>query len=81
MQRLSVTFFTHPLLKKQEGFAVPVPAEAGYDWSWIQPIVTGAGGTTITTALKPNAVNDNATYGYSPQMLLEGWLQLGKKEE
>lgn len=81
MQRLAVTFFTHPVMKKQEGFAVPIPAEAGYDWSWIQPIITSAGGTTITTALKPNAVNDNATYGYSPQMLLEGWLQLGKKEE
>jgi len=75
MQRLAVTFFTHPLLKEQERLVAPTPAVAGYEWSWLQPL----GAATIATPLKPDAVNDAVQYGYSPQMLLEGWLQLAKK--
>ena len=76
MQSLAMTFFTHPLLAKQQGLTTPLPQETAYLWSWIQP----SGNTINTIPQKANAVDDTVTYGYSPQTLLEGWLQLQEAE-
>ncbi|MEM6270488.1 MAG: hypothetical protein AAF998_13680 [Bacteroidota bacterium] len=70
MGRLAVNFITRPLLKMAQGLRVPLPAEAGYSWSWITP------GTDPPTPLQPNQVNDTPIYGYTSQTLEEGWLQL-----
>jgi hypothetical protein len=72
LQNLAMTFFTHPMLAPQQGLMTPLPREAGYDWSWIQP----AGQAVQEFPQKANAVNEYATFGYTPQTLLEGWLQL-----
>ena len=72
LQNLAMTFFTHPMLAPQQGLVTPLPREAGYDWSWIQP----AGQAVQEFPQKANAVNEYATFGYTPQTLLEGWLQL-----
>jgi hypothetical protein len=69
MRALAVTFATYPLLRPARGLAVPVPAVAGFDWEWIGP---GAAVIPLTSA------NDagRPIFGYTPQSLTEGWLQL-----
>ncbi len=69
MSSLAMTFFTTPILRKQTGLTVPLPQETGYAWSWL-----AVGDSPV--ALKANAVDENAAYGYSPQTLREGWLAL-----
>ncbi|MFZ6678812.1 hypothetical protein [Undibacterium sp. Tian12W] len=70
MNSLQVNFVTRPMLKMSQGLVVPLPAEAGYVWSWITP------GNADETALPANAANETPVYGYSPQTLQEGWLEL-----
>jgi hypothetical protein len=70
MSNLAMTFFTNPVLCKLQGLVVPVPKESGYDWNWITP------GATAPIPLESNAANGNAVYNYTPQTLLEGWLDL-----
>jgi hypothetical protein len=69
MQRLAVSFTTRPVLSDQFGLRIPLPAEAGFTWSWVS---RGAGPVPISPASAP----DVPSYGYSPQRLLEGWLDL-----
>src|SRR5262249_18683729 len=71
MRNLAMTFFTNPVLQERQGLVVPLPQEQGFSWSWINP------GTGPQIQLQSNAANDNAIWDYTPQMLLEGWLQLG----
>ena len=71
MSNLAMTFFTNPVLQERQGLVVPLPQEQGFAWSWINP------GTGPQIQLQSNAANDNAIWDYTPQMLLEGWLQLG----
>jgi hypothetical protein len=70
VRSLAVTFFTHPMLSLKEQLIVPLPQEGAYQWSWITP------GSTIPIELQPNQANEFATFGYTPQTLLEGWLRL-----
>lgn len=70
MQKLAVNFVTRPMLRMAQTFIVPLPAESGYAWSWITP------GASDTTALQSAIANEIPVYGYSPQSLQEGWLEL-----
>ncbi len=70
LRGLAVTFVAHPLLQGRLGRVVPLPQEAGYDWSWISPLGDANGG------LRANAADDTAITDYSPQILEEGWLSL-----
>jgi hypothetical protein len=70
MSNLAMTFFTHPVLNQLRGLVVPVPKETGYDWNWITP------GAAVPIPLASNAANGDAVYNYTPQTLLEGWLDL-----
>ena len=70
MSSLAMTFFSNPVLRGSDEFVIPLPKESGYDWSWIDP----AGQTP--TPLQPNQATEFAHYGYSPQNVLEGWLEL-----
>lgn len=69
IQQLAVTFTARPVLSNQLGLRLPLPAEAGFSWSWV---AAGA----APAALTPLAAPDVPSYGYSPQQLLEGWLDL-----
>lgn len=74
MEDLAVTFATHPVLRTSQGLALPLPEEAGFDWSWVmynQP----------TEPLAPGGGTDVATYGYTPQTLQDGWLKLSRTPE
>jgi hypothetical protein len=70
MQNLAMTFFTTPVLQPRTGLVVPLPQESGFDWQWIFP------GPVAPLPLQADAANETASYGYSPQTLLEGWLRL-----
>jgi len=72
MRELAMTFTTHPVLSRRDGLMVPLPSETGLIWSWVQP----EGTTTTITPLDSHAVNGTASFGYTPQKLLEGWLRL-----
>jgi hypothetical protein len=69
MQRLAVTFTARPVLSDQLGLRLPLPAEVGFSWSWV-----AAGAPPVP--LNPAAAPDVPAYGYSPQQLQEGWLDL-----
>ena len=69
MQQLAVTFVTRPVLSGQLGLRLPLPTETGFSWSWV-----AAGGAF--TSLAPQSAPDVPAYGYSPQRLVEGWLDL-----
>ena len=69
MQQLAVTFVTRPVLTGQLGLRLPLPTETGFHWSWVAP-----GGAL--TSLAPQSAPDVPAYGYSPQRLREGWLDL-----
>ena len=68
-QQLAVTFTARPLLRGQGGLRIPLPAMAGFGWSWVAP---GAAPADLGAPAAP----DLPVYGYSPQRLLEGWLDL-----
>ena len=70
-----LTFFTHPVLARRQGLIMPLPQEEGYGWSWVSP------GSTAALALKAKAADEFAVYDYTPQTLLEGWLQLRPVDE
>jgi hypothetical protein len=70
LDNLQMTFFTMPVLQKRQGLTVPLPSQSGYVWRWINP------GPQPQLPLAANAVNSNAGWDYSPQTLLEGWLNL-----
>ena len=69
MQQLAITFTTWPVLTGQPGLRLPLPAETGYRWSWVAPGRPPA-------PFPPQSAPDVPAYGYSPQRLLEGWLDL-----
>ncbi|HEY1701352.1 MAG TPA: hypothetical protein VGG75_16735 [Trebonia sp.] len=75
MQQLQITFVTRPVLKGQPGLQLPLPGQAGFGWSWVAP---GAG--RAPEPLDPQSAPDAPVYGYSPQRLCEGWLDLIKTD-
>lgn len=70
MNALQMTFVTLPVLQQRQQLTVPLPDQNGYQWSWVMP------GNQQELPLVPNAGNSNTAWGYSPQTLLEGWLEL-----
>lgn len=67
MQQLAVTFTGRPVLSDQLGLRLPLSAEAGFSWSWV---AADAGPTVLTLMAAPDVPS------YSPQQLLERWLDL-----
>lgn len=73
---LEMTFLATPVLRPLAGLALPLPAESGYTWSWVEE-APGAGGAPeweVTPDI--GAPAGNALWQYTPQQLTEGWLRL-----
>jgi hypothetical protein len=64
-----VTFTTRPVLRGQRARDLPLPVEAGFTWGWIAP---GEAPDPFPAA----SAADVPVFGYSPQKLVEGWLDL-----
>jgi hypothetical protein len=72
---LELTFPVNPLLSPAGGLSVPVPAVAGYQWSWITQEHSGQRAAWVVEPdIRP--VTAGAVWQYSPQTLTEGWLRL-----
>jgi hypothetical protein len=72
--RMNVTFLTAPILSGAPP-ALPVPKESGGQWSWLT--LNGSNAWTTSTIAKVNA---SQTQSYSPQQIIEGWLNLTSSE-
>lgn len=70
VRQLHMTFFTHPLLLQHKHFAVPLPGQKGYDWSWVSRH------SEEDVPLSPVYSPDDISWGYTPQRIEEGWLRL-----
>ena len=73
---LDMTFLTTPVLRPVPGLALPLGAESGYTWSWVEETPDGKGGSEwlITPNIVPPTAN--ALWQYTPQQVTEGWLRL-----
>ncbi|MDV3457685.1 hypothetical protein RZN05_11870 [Sphingomonas sp. HF-S4] len=74
LDRLEITFLTAPLLVANNPPAMPLPAENGFGWSWVQIGANGSEEAVLTPAQGVTA----ATFPQTPQMLVDGWLKLHK---
>jgi hypothetical protein len=72
---LELSFPVKPLLRAAGGLSVPLPAVAGYAWSWITEESTRLG-TRWAVDPEPRPPTAGALWQYSPQTLTEGWLRL-----
>lgn len=75
LRTLEMTFLTAPVLKSAQGLTLPVPAEAGYVWSWVQE-VSSQGRTEWEVIGDLSTQVPKGPWRYSPQTLVEGWLRL-----
>jgi hypothetical protein len=75
LRSLEMTFLVTPILGGSSALTLPLPNEAGYQWSWVQERRLGErrlweirGDIGFTPPGGP--------WTYSPQTILEGWLRL-----
>jgi hypothetical protein len=72
--KLNLCFLTSPILTNTSRLTLPVPGNAGGEWSWVENEGNGwAQKETIQN------VTPNATLNYQPQRIVEGWLNLANK--
>ncbi len=74
LKKLMVYFLSNPVLLGKQSYDIPLPAEKGYEWSWVQP-------GKPEVPLESNTAGDTAQFGYSPQQILDGWLKLQPDSE
>lgn len=75
VEKLEMTFFTHPLLQQNLKFTVLLPEQKGYAWSWVTQH------QEEEIPLQPPYSQEDISWGYSPQTLEEGWIKLRVKNE
>lgn len=90
LEALEVSFLTTPILTNSNQISLPLPNEAGYQWTWIQKEDDGNGNLSeVPTQQFPadgdpddevyiGAVNPKATFA-GTQEIREGWLKLSPK--
>ena len=77
LNRMAVTFLTAPVLTLPDAFAIPLPSEPGYDWSWLAPPEKDGGAWVERRDLI--APNPKTSVVTAPQELHDGWLKLSKR--
>jgi hypothetical protein len=71
LKKIAVTFLTAPVLTDGDPVHLPLPAEAGYQWSWL----TRPDGATWRESFEIAATSTQPVSGATPK-LIEGWLKL-----
>lgn len=71
LEKLSLAFLTAPLLTSKSQLALPLPAQNGGSWTWVENDGTA---WAQNQQIAPLAVD--AVMNYAPQEILEGWLNL-----
>lgn len=69
--KLNLCFLTSPILTSRSALSMPLPAQSGGQWSWVENE-----GTTWSSKQEINPVNTLGTMNYYPQRVVEGWLNL-----
>lgn len=72
---LEMTFLTTPILSGNSQLQLPLPAEAGFQWSWIQDKLVDQKRRWQTRGDLVTAM-PAGMWTYTPQTILEGWLRL-----
>lgn len=72
---LEMTFLSAPLLSGASSLKIPLPAEAGYQWSWIQERRIANTRAWVTDP-DPGAPAPPGLWTYTPQTVREGWLRI-----
>ncbi|WP_141715832.1 hypothetical protein [Burkholderia ubonensis] len=75
LSTLEMTFLTTPILGGSSALTLPLPSEAGYQWSWVQERRVG-GKTLWETRGDIGSTPPGGPWTYTPQTVLEGWLRL-----
>ncbi|WP_061940780.1 hypothetical protein [Collimonas pratensis] len=75
LSSLEMTFLTSPVLSGSSAFNLPLPNEAGYQWSWIQERMVDSSARWEIRGDVTNSQPDSL-WSYTPQTLLEGWLRI-----
>lgn len=75
LQTLEMTFLTTPILGGSSALTLPLPDDAGYQWSWVQERRTG---DRRLWEIRGDIANTppGGPWTYTPQTILEGWLRL-----
>ena len=71
LEKLSLAFLSAPLLTSKRQLAMPLPAQSGGSWSWVE---NDDSAWSQTQQIAPVTVD--AIMNYAPQQLVEGWLNL-----
>ncbi len=77
---MEVTFLTAPILSQAAQLELPLPAESGYAWSWLEKTDRTGDWSTIP-ADQIGQVNRQATFSAQPSQIREGWLKLSKSKD
>ena len=75
LSTMSVTFLTSPVITTKQSVKYPLPAEAGYGWSWLDRP------TGFTWNRVADIQNTSREAIYEQQRILEGWLKLSPQTE
>ena len=71
LEKLCLTFLTAPVLTSKSRLAMPLPAQSGGFWTWVEN-----DGPTWSQNQDIAPVTVDAVMNYAPQKILEGWLNL-----
>jgi hypothetical protein len=72
LEKMCLAFLTAPILTPRAQLAMPMPAQSGGAWTWVENDGTA---WSQTQSIAPVTVD--AVMNYAPQQILEGWLNLG----
>ncbi len=75
LRSLSVTFLTSPLITPLQSVQYPLPAEAGYGWTWFDRPDAAAWNRVA------DIQNTSQAAAYQQQRILEGWLKLSPQTD
>lgn len=75
LSTLEMTFLTIPILGGSSALQVPLPAEAGFQWSWIQDKIIDIKRRWQTRGDLLSSM-PTGMWTYTPQTILDGWLRL-----
>lgn|GEM_PF-948760 len=71
LEKMCLAFLTAPILTPKNSLAMPVPAQSGGAWNWVEN-----DGATWSQSREIASVTVDAVMNYAPQRILEGWINL-----
>lgn len=75
VSKLDMSFLVAPVLQGNQGLALPLCPENGYQWSWVEEINNSGTKTWMVNPSIASFINQ-AVANYTPQQIREGWLRL-----